>query len=200
LRLSHGAYISVFFVTARFFWQVFYFFRKSHILVVYNRASNYKGCENYYILKGPDMKNILAVLLVLFALPISSHAQQSDIAISGEWARPIIIAGRPGSAYFHIENNGSEADKLVSVTSSVSPRVELHEHTMKDGIMKMGQVMAIEVPAGGSVDLEPGGYHIMIFESTRKYGAGEEIDLTLTFEKAGEFKKTVKVLSQPPNN
>ena len=118
------------------------------------------------------MKKILTSLLILFCAPITSIAQPGDIVISAEWARPILIAGRPGSAYFHIENTGAEDDKLVMVTSSVSPRLEIHEHTMTDGVMKMGQVDGIVVPAGGSVDLKPGGYHIMIFESIRKYAPG----------------------------
>lgn len=144
------------------------------------------------------MKKILLTFLALITLPLDVQAQQSDIIISDQWARPIIIAGRPGSAYFHIENKGAEADRLVNVTSSVSPRLEIHEHTMKDGVMKMGQVDGIDVPAGGSVELKPGGYHIMIFESTRKYAPGDEIDLMLTFEKAGTIEKTVPVMTKQP--
>lgn len=145
------------------------------------------------------MKKILASLLILICTPFASFAQSSDIVVSGEWARPILIAGRPGSAYFHIENTGSEDDKLVMVTSSVSPRLEIHEHTMTDGVMKMGKVDGIVVPAGGSVDLKPGGYHIMIFDSIKKYATGEEIDLKLTFEKSGVIEKTVTVFSKSPN-
>ncbi|HPF45383.1 MAG: copper chaperone PCu(A)C [Alphaproteobacteria bacterium] len=144
------------------------------------------------------MKKILMLIFALTAMPLCSFAQSDDVVVSDGWARPILIAGRPGSAYFHIENHGSMADKLLGVSSSLAPRLELHEHTMKDGIMKMGQVMSIDVPGNGSVDLKPGGYHIMIFDSTKQFAPGDEIDITLKFEKAGEIKKTVKVLAQPP--
>ena len=144
------------------------------------------------------MKKFIIAFFVLLTMPMVSNAQQGDIVVSGEWARPILIAGRPGGAYFHIQNNGGDADKLINVTSSVSPRVEIHEHTMKDGVMKMSQVMALEVPAGGSVELKPGGYHIMIFETTSKYGPGDTIDLKLNFEKAGIIEKTVKVMAKQP--
>lgn len=144
------------------------------------------------------MKKFLLIIFAFLTLPISAQAQQSDIIISAQWARPILIAGRPGSAYFQIENKSAEADRLLSVTSSVSPRLEIHEHTMKDGVMKMGRVDAIDVPAGGSVELKPGGYHIMIFESTKKYAPGDEIDLTLHFENAGAIEKTVSVMTRQP--
>ncbi len=142
------------------------------------------------------MKKLLLCALALFSLQLNANAQESDIVITNEWARPILIAGRPGSAYFNIENKGNEADKLVSVTSVVSPRLEIHEHTMKDGVMKMGQVEYIEISAGGRVELKPGGYHIMIFDASSKYEVGDQIDLTLHFEKAGSISKTFNVLSQ----
>ena len=144
------------------------------------------------------MKKLLLAIIVLITVPLTVQAEQSDIIVSAVWARPILIAGRPGSAYFHIENNAGVADRLTSVTSTISPRLEIHEHTMKDGVMKMGQVDFIDVPASGSVELKPGGYHIMIFESTKKYVPGDEIDLTLTFEKAGAIEKIVKVMTKQP--
>ncbi len=144
------------------------------------------------------MKKFIIAIFVLCAVPFTVFSADSEIIVSGEWARPILIEGRPGSAYFHIENKGDTVDKLVSVTSSVSPRVEIHEHTMKDGVMKMSQVPSIDIPASGTVELKPGGYHIMIFETSTKYELGDEIDLNLNFEKAGEIKKTVKVMAQPP--
>ena len=140
------------------------------------------------------MKKKLFILSFLMSLPFVASAQDADIVVSGEWARPILIAGRPGGAYFHIKNNGTEADKLVSATSSISPRVEVHEHTMTDGVMKMSQVEGgLEIPVGGEVELKPGSYHIMMFDTDNKYGPGDKIDLKLEFEKAGTIKKTLEI-------
>lgn len=144
------------------------------------------------------MKRLLAVIVALVMLPIGATAQQGDIVVSGEWARPILIAGRPGGAYFHIKNDGAAADKLIGVTSSISPRVEMHEHTMTDGVMKMSQVMSIDVPAGGTVELKPGGYHIMLFETNSKYGPGDKIDLTLKFESGVTVEKKLDVMARQP--
>ncbi len=144
------------------------------------------------------MKKILIVLMILLSSQSVSYAQQGNIIVSGEWARPILVAGRPGGAYLKIQNNGSDNDTLLSATSPISPRVELHEHTMADGVMKMRQVMGIEVPAGGMVELKPGGYHIMLFDTDNTYGPGDKIDLELNFKNAGKIKKTLEILAKQP--
>lgn len=151
------------------------------------------GRKNSFLVRL-KMKKMLLIYSFLMSVPFVASAQEDDIVVSGEWARPILIAGRPGGAYFHIKNNGAEADKLVSATSSISPRVEVHEHTMTDGVMKMSQVEGgLEIPAGGDVELKPGSYHIMMFDTDNKYGPGDKIDLKLEFEKAGTVEKTLRV-------
>ena len=151
------------------------------------------GRKNNFLVRL-KMKKMLLIYSFLMSVPFVASAQDDDIVVSGEWARPILIAGRPGGAYFHIKNNGAEADKLVSATSSISPRVEVHEHTMTDGVMKMSQVEGgLEILAGGDVELKPGSYHIMMFDTDNKYGPGDKIDLKLEFEKAGTVEKTLRV-------
>ncbi|MCC3860341.1 copper chaperone PCu(A)C [Pseudemcibacter aquimaris] len=140
------------------------------------------------------MKKLIVILSILVTFPFAANAADGDIIVSGEWARPILIAGRPGGAFLTIKNNGADTDKLVGATSSISPRVEIHNHLMEDGVMKMRQVDGgIEIPAGGSVELKPGSYHIMMFETDNKYGPGDTIDLKLEFEKAGEIEKKVEI-------
>ena len=144
------------------------------------------------------MKKILFITLVFFGQSFAVNAEQKDISISDEWARPIIIAGRPGGAYFTIKNNNQETDSLINVTSSISQRVEMHEHTMKNGVMKMSQLSSIDIPTRGTVELKPGGYHIMIFEPDRKYTLGDSIDLTLEFESGIIIKKILEVYARQP--
>lgn len=142
------------------------------------------------------MKKLALIISLFMAWQTPAFSQDKAVTIEGAWARPILIAGRPGGAYLKAENSGSEADKILSATSNISSRVELHEHTMTDGVMKMGQVPYIEVPAGGSVELKPGGFHIMLFETDGKYGPGDEIKIELTLEKAGKIELTVPVLKR----
>lgn len=145
------------------------------------------------------MKKILILcVLALSSIHINIHAQEGDLVISNEWARPILIAGRPGGAYLQIENTGDHDDKLLSVTSTISPRIEIHEHTMTDGVMKMSKVEYLEIKAKSSVELKPGGYHLMIFDTASKYEAGDQIDLTLNFESGNSIEKTLNVMKSKP--
>lgn len=105
------------------------------------------------------------------------------------------IAGRPGAVFLTIENKGS-ADKLISASSSLSNRIELHTHTMDDGVMKMRPVESIEVPANSVAELKSGGYHIMMFDVETLPELGSKIPLSLTFEKAGEVQ-TEAVVGEP---
>lgn len=144
------------------------------------------------------MKKLLVLLTVLLGIPFAANAQSGGVAVTDEWARPILVAGRPGGAFFNIKNNGTEADKLVGASSSISPRVEIHTHSMVDGVMKMRQVEGgLDIPAGETVELKPGSYHIMMFETNNKYAPGDKIDLKLEFEKAGTIEKTLEVRARP---
>ena len=120
-----------------------------------------------------------------------------------------MVAGA-GAAYMVIENTGSAADFLVGGSSDIAKAVEVHETVaipaesaapmaspagMGTGgsMMGMQKMDRLEIPAGGSVELKPGSYHIMLIDLTRELKAGEKIDITLKFEKAGDVKVTAEV-------
>jgi hypothetical protein len=94
---------------------------------------------------------------------------------------------RPAAGYLAITNPGGGADALVSASSPIATSVELHESTADaSGMMAMHPVDRIDIEAGGTVKLEPGGYHLMLMGVTRMPAVGETVELTLTFEKAGD--------------
>lgn len=108
-----------------------------------------------------------------------------DITLSHPMARPN-LPNRPTAAYVMIANGGAEADRLVAASAPDFEAAELHT-VIKDGdVMKMQPVEAIEIPAGGMVELAPGGYHIMLFGAKKMFMPGDMMPLVLTFEKAGE--------------
>lgn len=79
-----------------------------------------------------------------------------------------------------------EADRLVAFKSPACNRPELHTHIHDNGVMRMRQVEAIDVPAGGSVKLEPGSFHLMCIDLNGQLVEGAEIEATLSFEKGGD--------------
>ena len=114
------------------------------------------------------------------------------ITIGHPYARAT-AAGQPiGSGYLSFANAGP-ADKLVAISADVSKSVELHTMTMEGDVMRMRQVDAIELAAGQTVELKPGGYHVMFVGLKAPLKAGDKFPAKLKFEKAGEVEVTFNV-------
>ncbi len=124
-----------------------------------------------------------------------------DIKIEGAWARPSPKMAGAGAAYMTLKNTGGEADTLIAGDTSAAEVVELHETLIdENGVMKMRpKEGGIEVSAGGSAELKPGGMHIMLIRLAKPLETGDVIPLTLTFEKSGEMTIDVLVSEQAPD-
>ena len=153
-----------------------------------------------------------ALAASLFALTIAaatpSHAEQenhlaehtaaahhSDIQITTAWSRELPPTAPVGAAFMKVENHSDQADRLMSADSSIAEITELHAHIHEGDVMRMVKVDAIDVPAHGSLTLEPGGYHIMLIDLKKPLVAGEQLPLTLQFEHAGQVDVTVDIKS-----
>lgn len=105
----------------------------------------------------------------------------SNIEVKDSYVRAT-PPGLPNSAAFmSVENNTNKDIAIIKATSEVSKVVELHTHSMKDGVMKMYQVPKIDIPANGKTELKPGGFHVMLIGLNKPLKEGEEITLTLEF-------------------
>lgn len=143
------------------------------------------------------MKKLIAIFgLILFTATSAQAADMAhagDIMVSKAWGRASTGMNRPAGVFVMIKSNGG-ADKLVSASTPVAGRAELHTHLMEDGMMKMRQVHGgIDIPAGGMVMLKPGGLHIMVFELKEMLKEGTMFPMTLNFEKGGSATVTVHV-------
>lgn len=130
-----------------------------------------------------------ASLLVALAAP----AIAADISFDHPWSRATPTNAPVGAGYVTIRNSGTAPDRLVSAAAEVAGKVEIHEMAMADGVMKMRQVQGIDIPAGKSAELKPGGYHIMFMGLKQPLKAGDTIKGSLTFEKAGTIPVEFKV-------
>ena len=108
------------------------------------------------------------------------------LTIADSWVRISGGQDQPAAAYLSIVNASGTADALLSASSPGAASVELHETAMaSDGMMGMHPVARLDVPAGGSVALAPGGYHLMINGLTTTLRAGDRLELDLVFDHAG---------------
>lgn len=137
-------------------------------------------------------------LFILAALVSSAFAhahsyQAGEVHIGHPWARATPGMSQNGAAYLTLENKGKTADRLISGSSPVAEKVELHTHLNENGVMKMRQVESITVDAGSSVAFKPGSYHVMLIGLRSPLKAGQRIPLTLVFEKSGQTTVEVQV-------
>ncbi len=126
--------------------------------------------------------------------PHAAHAATSTraVAVTRPYARATAAGQSVGAGYLTLTNPGA-ADRLLSASAPVSQTVELHTMSMDGTVMRMRQVDAIELPAGRTVELKPGGLHLMLMGLKAPLAAGSQFPLTLRFEKAGEVTVQVKV-------
>lgn len=180
------------------------------------------------------VKSRIAFVCLALLLAVPALAQESaDIAITGIWARATagaaamggghgmggmqeataepdadIVYG-PSAVYMTIENRGGPAVRLVAAATAAAAIVEIHETQMEGGVMRMRPLEnGLDIPAGAAASLEPGGYHVMLFDLPRDLLPGAAIALTLTFDLLDETGAAVgepmlvevgaPVLSEPP--
>ena len=140
------------------------------------------------------MKAHHLLAFAVFALcPALSLAQ---IKIEGAWARPTVKGQQGGGGYMAVTS--ATGDRLLGGSTTLSQRFELHTMSMKGDVMEMRQVDAIELPAGQTVELKPGGLHVMFIGLKTPLKTGSKVPVTLKFEKAGDVKVEFDVMARPP--
>lgn len=148
------------------------------------------------------MKKFLIVTLVLvFLLSACGTSAPADAQGGIEITAPYAHAAGVGentAAYMSIRNNGTEADTLLKATCDAAMMVQVMETKMENDVMSMGEVPGIDLPAGGMVELKPGGYHVMLMDLAQEMKDGSTISITLEFAKAGKI--TLEVPVQAPGS
>jgi copper(I)-binding protein len=126
---------------------------------------------------------IASLVLASFVVavpPPPPPGQCQNLKVGGAWVRTLPPGAKNTAAYFVVDNVGAAAAQLVSATSPLAPRVELHTHLHEGGVMKMRQVDHVDVDAGAAVRFEPMGLHVMIFDATPPAAPAATTSLTLT--------------------
>ena len=130
------------------------------------------------------------VSVALSAAAISAPAA-AQITVKDAWVRATVVQQKATGAFMQIS---SVADaKLVDAKSPVAGTVEIHEMKMDNNVMKMRAVSDVALPAGKTVELKPGGYHVMMMELKGQVKEGDIVPLTLVFEGRDKKRESVEV-------
>ena len=132
-------------------------------------------------------KMVTVTLFLLASLP--AFAQ---ITVEEAWARATPPGAKIAAGYLTIRNAGA-ADRLLSASSPAAAKVETHMTTKDGDVSRMREVKGYAVPAKGTLELAPGGSHLMLVDIKAPLKEGDKVPLVLRFEKAGELKTELGV-------
>lgn len=146
----------------------------------------------------------VAVSLALVGLPICAPADSTmpmsdavhlgPLVLTGGFSRATLPNAPVAGGFVTIQNTGTEDDRLIGASSDVAGHMEVHEMAMVGDVMKMRQLKdGLPIPAGQTVTLKPGGFHVMFMDLKKPLKEGTTVTVTLTFEKAGSVQVPLMV-------
>lgn len=142
------------------------------------------------------MKRVFLALLVAIGTlaTMAALAGQNSVTVEHAWARATPKMAVTGGGYLTMTNRGPGEDRLLNVTSPVAEKIQFHSMAIDNGVAKMTQLLAVELPPGVPVAFRPGGIHMMLLGLKHQLKEGETVPLTLTFEKADAVEVDARVL------
>lgn len=127
------------------------------------------------------------------AAPAANVFKAGALTIEAPWARATPGGAQVAGGFMKITNSGAEPDRLVGGSVPFAGRFEVHEMAMDGGVMKMRETKGLEIKPGQTVELKPGGYHVMFMDLKSGLKEGQTVKGTLVFEKAGKIEVEFKV-------
>ena len=135
-----------------------------------------------------------AALFVLISLSVHLYAQ-SQLSWSSAHANALIPGQEVSAGYLSISNSGTQDEVLVSASSDAAAMVQVHESSMSNGMMSMKHIENLVIPAGSSVQFQPGGLHLMIMGADKEAFSADSIDVELQFESGAVLTATLPIKS-----
>ena len=137
----------------------------------------------------------LVLVLAAMAFGTSAFAQQAGgLQVTGAWARATPKGAQVGGGYLKITNIGTTPDRLMGGSSSVAAKFELHEMSLSGGVARMRELTnGLEIKPGETIELRPGGNHLMFVGLKQPLERAKPFTATLQFEKAGKVDVEFKV-------
>lgn len=131
----------------------------------------------------------------LFAASSTVPAGAAEVSVENAWSRASIGTGRPGAAYMTLRNTGDDPAVVTRLSTDLATKPMVHATTTgEQGVVRMSHVEEVEIPAGESVALEPGGLHVMLMDLQRPMIEGESFTLSFIFTDGDEVSVEVPIL------
>jgi hypothetical protein len=136
------------------------------------------------------MKRHWKALLAAGSLLVAAQAA-AEVTVTEAWVRGTVPAQKATGVFMKLKS--SEDAKLVAAASPSAKIVEVHEMAMKGNVMEMRAVESLALPAGKTVELKPGGYHVMLMALKQQMKEGESVPITLVVEDRDKKRQSIEV-------
>ena len=136
-------------------------------------------------------KSFLAAPLLAALALFGSAVAHAEVTVSDPWVRATVPAQKATGAFMRVKSDTDA--RLVSAASPVAGVVEIHEMLMDKDVMKMNRIPGLDLPAGKDVELEPGGYHVMLMDLKAQVKEGDQVPVTLTVENKDGSRQTIEL-------
>jgi copper(I)-binding protein len=135
----------------------------------------------------------ILALAIAAAPAAAADVNVGSLRIAHPYARPTPPGATTGAVYLRVDNNGSSIDRLVSASSPIAARAEIHDMKMDEGVMRMRSLSSVEIKPGETVALKSGGMHVMLTDLKQPLKSGSTFPMRLVFAKAGAAQVEVAV-------
>ena len=132
----------------------------------------------------------LSVAALVLAMTVSLAAQ-AQVTVKDAWVRATVPQQKATGAFMQLQS--VQDVKVISAQSPVAGVVEVHEMSMDGGVMKMRAIKGLDLPAGKTVELKPGGYHVMLMDLKEQMKEGATVPVTLVIEGKDKKRSTVEI-------
>ena len=134
---------------------------------------------------------LLAVALTAFFASASALAQDAAVKVDGAWARASVQGQKATGAFMRL--TAKEGTRLLRIESPAAGLAEVHEMKMDGDIMRMRAVPTLDLPAGKTVELKPGGYHVMLLDLKAPLAKDTSVPMTLVFQDAKGVESKIEL-------
>lgn len=138
-------------------------------------------------------KPLIQITTAITLLLISSLSMAHHINVRGAWLPEMPPVSKVMAAFMIFENNTDQVVNIVKISSPSFARVEMHLSKIVDGVAKMLPQQKLSIPAKGTLTLQPGSYHLMLFQPKQPLKTGDSVPMLITLDDGTVFTLQVKV-------
>jgi copper(I)-binding protein len=159
--------------------------------IVLAAAAVLAGAESLLIQRLP--KDATTDMAGIGGQPHAQTSRLNPIKVEHAWARATPGGAMTGAAYMTLTNSGDTADQLLSAATPLAEKVQFHNETEESGVARMREIPTVDLEPGTRIIFKPGEMHMMIVGLKQPLTEGQNFQLTLQFEKAGDIEVTVPI-------